>query len=112
MERAKPDQEDSDVDSTNSHLTAQNVTMQAFARRLSRNHEIGKLVVDRTGLAGGFNFALDWMPDLPESGPERASDDHPSIFTAIEEQLGLKLESAKVQALEIVIDHAEQPDEN
>jgi uncharacterized protein (TIGR03435 family) len=82
--------------------------MEALARRLSRNRDIGKPVVDKTGLTGGFNFELDWRPERLES----SSDDSTSIFTALQEQLGLKLESAKVTTLVIVVDHAEKPDSN
>jgi len=112
MERAKPDEEGSGVDGNNTHLTVKNVTMEAFARNLSRVRDIGKVVVDKTGLTGGFNFELDWTPERLESGPEAPSQDRPSIFTAVQEQLGLKLESAKVSVLAIVIDSAKKPDEN
>jgi uncharacterized protein (TIGR03435 family) len=108
MERAKPEQDGSYADSTNTHLTAKNVTMEALARRLSRNRDIGKPVVDKTGLTGGFNFELEWMPERLES----SSDDRTSIFTALQEQLGLRLESAKVSAMILVVDHAEKPDDN
>jgi uncharacterized protein (TIGR03435 family) len=108
MERAKPDEDDSSADGSNTRLTAKNVTMEALARRLSRNRDIGKLVVDKTGLTGGFNFELDWIPERAES----TSDDRASIFTALQEQLGLKLESAKVSALMVVVDHAEKPGDN
>jgi uncharacterized protein (TIGR03435 family) len=108
MKRAKADQNGSSSNSSDSHLKAENVTMEGFATRLSRNRDIGKLVVDKTGLTGGFNFELDWMPERLESSP----DDRMSIFTALQEQLGLKLESAKVTALAIVVDRAEKPDSN
>jgi uncharacterized protein (TIGR03435 family) len=112
MERAKPEENGSHADSNNTHLIAKNVGMEAFARRLSRNRDIGKLVVDKTGLTGGFNFELDWMPERLESRPESTSNDRTSIFTALQEQLGLKLESAKVSTLALVVDHAEKPDGN
>lgn len=105
---ANPDVKNSNMHSKNTHLTAENVTMEAFSKNLSRNSDIGKLVVDKTGLTGGFNFELDWAPERPES----ASDDRPSIFTAVQEQLGLKLEPAKVPILTIVIDRAEKPEAN
>jgi uncharacterized protein (TIGR03435 family) len=108
MERAKPDGTGSHTNSNNTHLTAKNVTMEAFARSLTSNRDIGKLVVDKTGLTGGFNFQLDWMPERLES----SSDDRTSIFTALQEQLGLKLESAKVTTLAVVVDRAEKPESN
>jgi uncharacterized protein (TIGR03435 family) len=108
MERAKADQKGSSSNAGDSYLKAKNVTMEGFARRLSRNRDIGKLVVDKTGLTGGFNFELEWMPERLESSP----DDRMSIFTALQEQLGLKLESAKVTTMAVVVDHAEKPDDN
>ena len=108
MERAKADQNGSSSHSNNTHLKAENVTMEALAKRLSGNRDLGKLVVDKTGLTGGFNFELDWLPERLES----SSDDQTSIFTSLQEQLGLKLESAKVTTLAIVVDRAEKPEGN
>ena len=62
-------------------------------------------VVDRTGLTGEFIFDLEYAPDDAPPGESSA----PSLFTAVQEQLGLKLESAKVPAEIIVIDHVEKP---
>ncbi len=79
-------------------------------------------IVDQTGLTGNYSFELKWTPAFDEPGPmpgpspsaEAPPPDAsgPSIFTAIQEQLGLKLESTKgpVEALEIV--HIEKPSEN
>jgi bla regulator protein blaR1 len=110
MERAKPDQKDSNVHSNSTHLKAENVTMEKLARSLSRNRDVGELVVDKTGLTAGFNFELDWSPEQPNSKPDASPDDRPSIFTALQEQLGLKLESAKIPIPAIVIDRAVKPE--
>jgi uncharacterized protein (TIGR03435 family) len=110
MEAAKPDQQGSESNSDGSHLRAKNLTMDAFARRLSRNRDIGKLVVDRTGLKGGFNFSLDWMPDKLEAARDGSPDEAPPILTAIQEQLGLKLERARVTVQAIVIDRVQRPE--
>lgn len=110
MEHAKPDQQGSRMNASNTHITAENLTMEAFAKDLSRYRDIGEFVVDQTGLKGGFNFTLDWMPERPDSKPDASPDDRPSIFTAVEEQLGLKLERAKVPVQPIVIDRAEKPE--
>jgi uncharacterized protein (TIGR03435 family) len=112
MERARPDQVGSNTHSNNTHLKAENVTMERFAAHLSRDRDVGQLVVDKTGLSGGFNFELDWMPEPHDSNQGASSDDRGSIFTALLEQLGLKLESAKVPILAIVIDRVERPSEN
>ena len=83
--------------------------LSRFATVLSPQLE--RMVVDRTGLAGRFDIQLKWSPDLNDRPPETTSDP-PSIFTAVQEQLGLKLESAKSPVELIVIDHAERPGEN
>lgn len=85
--------------------------------------QLGRTVVDKTGLTGEYDFTLKWTPDPTESpvgppgGPPDASQDSnnaggPTLFTALEEQLGLKLESAKGPEEVIVIDHIEQPSAN
>ncbi len=113
MESARPDQKgNSSMDSHNSSLKAQNETMEAFARYLSRNRDVGKMVADKTGLTGGFNFELEWTPERIESSPDPSTDDHPSIFKAMQDRLGLKLEPARVDVLAVVIDRAEKPDAN
>ncbi len=70
-----------------------------------------RLVIDQTGLTGKYDFKLNWVPDLsPTDGSPGASG--PSIFTALEEQLGLKLVPAKGPVEMIVIERAEKPSEN
>jgi uncharacterized protein (TIGR03435 family) len=69
----------------------------------------GRPVVDETGLIGRFDFTLKWtMDEAPTSDPNAA----PGLFTAIQEQLGLKLEGTRAQADVIVIDHVERPSAN
>ncbi len=91
-----------------------------FARQLQL--ELGRPVLDQTGLKGNYTFELNWTPDLntqgampgpspsAETGPPDASG--PSIFTAVQEQLGLKLESTKDLEEAIAIVHIEKPSEN
>ena len=92
-------------------IEARKATMARFAEILSRQMDFP--VVDRTGLEGVFNLKLEWDP---ESGkPARADaapDNRPSIFTAIQEQLGLRLRAQKAPVEVLVIDHAEAPNEN
>ena len=109
MEPAKAGEE-ANLHSNRGHLSAENVTIETLARHLSYDTE--KLVVDRTELTGGFDFKLDWMPEKSGPKPEPFSDGGPSIFTAVQEQLGLRLESAQVPIQAIVIDRAEKPDPN
>ncbi len=83
--------------------------MDSFAKILSRKLE--RPVVNHTGLEGLFNFKLQWMPESFKPG-ETVPPDGPSIFTAIQEQLGLRLVSQKMPVEMLVIDHAEKPSEN
>jgi uncharacterized protein (TIGR03435 family) len=80
---------------------------------------LGRQVIDQTGLTGNFNINLEWTPNesqalqLPPGVPAPPPPDSPvSIFTAIQEQLGLKLESRKGPVQVWVIDRAEKPSEN
>jgi uncharacterized protein (TIGR03435 family) len=86
---------------------------------------LDRRVVDRTGLTGGFDLALNFDSrqmvagagpggglGVPPSAAEPANSDVPSIFTALEEQLGLKLEPQTGPAEVLVIDHVERPTPN
>jgi uncharacterized protein (TIGR03435 family) len=68
-------------------------------------------VVDRTGDAGKYDFELSWMPD-PGTSNNAVDSSGPSIFTALQEQLGLRLESQKGPIPILVIDRIERPSEN
>jgi len=79
--------------------------MGRFAQFLSR--ETGRMVLDKTGLDSA-TFELHWLPDTAQALP----DSPPSLFTAIREQLGLKLEAQRAPVDSIVVDHAERPSPN
>ena len=81
--------------------------MDELANRLSQPiFGLGAPVINSTGLTGVFDFTLDWAPDNLQS-------DGPSIFSALQEQLGLKLEAAKSRIEVLAIDRAERiPTEN
>jgi uncharacterized protein (TIGR03435 family) len=67
-------------------------------------------IVDMTGLSGRYNFRMNWTPArILMENPDAAG---PSIFTAIQEQLGLKLENRKAPVQYLVIDHVERPSSN
>ncbi len=77
----------------------------------------GRLVVDKTGLAGLYDFKLEWAPDLGPtapgvSEPAPSADPRASLFTAIQEQLGLKLEPARGPVEFIVVDSVDRPSDN
>lgn len=97
-------------------------SMAVLATRLST--QLGRPVIDRTDLKGPYDFTLEWTPAPGEGAaeliglPPRAEplpsgdSNGPSIFTALEDQLGLKLESTKGQAEILIIDRVERPSEN
>jgi uncharacterized protein (TIGR03435 family) len=71
----------------------------------------GQTVADKTGLTGSYDYTLQWAPDNGNDA-QSSTDSAPSIFTALQEQLGLRLESEKVQADVVVIDRIEPPTAN
>jgi uncharacterized protein (TIGR03435 family) len=75
---------------------------------------LGRPVVDKTGLDGLFDISLTWTPDPTSGVPANPFVDPngPSLFTAIQEQLGLKLQSSRGPVDVIVVDHAEKPGGN
>jgi uncharacterized protein (TIGR03435 family) len=105
---AKPADEKPDYRMVRGHITAQPMSMARLAATL-RGTEVRTLVLDETGLSGQYAFTLDW-DDF--QGRREADSDRPSLFTALEEQLGLKLEAVKRPIEHLVIDRAEKPSEN
>jgi uncharacterized protein (TIGR03435 family) len=98
-------------------LSGINVSTAQIARVLKTF--LGRPVLDQTGLAGVFDFKIDFLLDLPTTGEPPKPDDAPaaapvgpSIFTALQEQLGLKLLSQKAPVDMLVITGAEQPAPN
>ncbi len=74
---------------------------------------LDRTVIDKTGLTGMFDIHLAFIPDLATAAdPATSSDLGPSVFTALQEQLGLKLESAKGPVSMLVIDRVEKPSAN
>jgi uncharacterized protein (TIGR03435 family) len=104
------------------HFEAEGGNTQMLARVLSQ--QLGRTVVDKTGLTGAYDYTLQWTPDDAsppgpggaDGGPPRNENQTdaagPSLFTAVQEQLGLKLQSEKGPADVIVIDHIDLPSEN
>ena len=84
-------------------ISAKSTLITSLVVSLSGN--VGRMIIDKTGLTGKYDVELTWAPNNePDAGP--------SIFTAIQEQLGLKLESSKAPVDVVVIDHLERPSEN
>ena len=86
------------------HLASNGMTMTQLAE-MGLARSVQRPVIDRTGLTGGFEWTLEWAPDDSPA----ANADRPSLMTALVEQLGLKLESARGPMEILVIDHVERP---
>jgi uncharacterized protein (TIGR03435 family) len=99
-------------------LSAKAMTISQLAN-LGLTRLVNRPVVDRTGLDGAYDWTLEWMPNQPSPSQldspgtsAQIDPDRPSIFTALQEQLGLKLESTKGPVDVLVIDHVEPPNED
>ena len=90
------------------------VTISGLVDMLSRSFfGLDRQVYDETGLTGNYDFTLTFEPPQPTAaGTVSEASDRPSISTALEGQLGLKLERSKGQVEMLVIDHVERPSEN
>jgi len=104
----------------NRTLAAAGIGMKDLSERALANI-MGRTIVDKTGYAGKFDVHLEWAPDtpLPSGGgaddpgkPAPSDASGPSIFSALQEQLGLKLESGKGPVEVLVIDHVEKLEKN
>jgi uncharacterized protein (TIGR03435 family) len=93
----------------NSHLTATAISMASLADYLTHTNEAeDRVVVDRTGLTGDFNFKLDWTHDRGSGIPPDAQ--YPGLFTALREQLGLQLKPGKAPVDVVVVESAREPE--
>jgi uncharacterized protein (TIGR03435 family) len=100
-------------------LPAINASMSDLAN-VMQTAVLDRPVVDRTGLSGRFDFTLTWTPDESQFRgmgvrvPAPSTDPNlpPGLFTAIEEQLGLKLESTRAPVEVLVVDRVEKPSDN
>jgi len=105
-------------------LSATNIDVSFLADILSGQPELGRNVIDQTGLKGNYDWTLKWTPEETAAMFKGADGSHapadapppdssgPSIFTALQEQLGLKLEPRKGPVETLVIDSIEKPSEN
>lgn len=96
------------------HLRAGGVSMTQLTQVLSKFTQ--RVVIDRTGLTGNYEFDLTFTPDrMPQGAPPPGvqlppiDPNGPSIFTAVQEQLGLKLDSQRAPSEVLVVEHVERP---
>ncbi len=99
----------------NGFLKSRGMTMASLAQSLAS--VLGRNVLDETGLTGQYEVKLEWAPDVGPISEEQRADlsaavERRSIFSAVQEQLGLKLEPRKGKVQFFVIDGAEKPGEN
>jgi uncharacterized protein (TIGR03435 family) len=95
----------------NRTLDGKGISIAALAIALSRA-ELRRPVIDKTDLTGTFDIHLEWMPDsMPGPGDQETSD-KPTIFSALREQLGLRLDSSQAFSEVIVVDRVEKPTGN
>jgi uncharacterized protein (TIGR03435 family) len=92
---------------TSESITNEKVSMEWFASVLAG--VLGRPVLDRTGFTGSFEVHLEFAPVAPGGDTDNTK---PSLFTALEEQLGLRLEPQKGSEKVLIIDHVERPSEN
>jgi uncharacterized protein (TIGR03435 family) len=107
------------IDSWNSKIEVRggNNTIELLAEELAK--KVGRVVMDKTGIQGRYDITLTWTQDDVVSsgfggtaGSAPAADSGPSIFAALQEQLGLKLESQKGPVQVLVIDSIDMPSAN
>jgi uncharacterized protein (TIGR03435 family) len=102
-------------------VDAEGITLEDFAKRFLipfLNSSDGRPVIDQTGIPGKFDFHLEFDPGettrmlLAGAGRDPGEPTAPSIFTALQEQLGLRLEAATGPGEFLIIDNVERPSEN
>lgn len=112
-----PERVEQDVSEAGLHqMMGLSVTLSSIAKVLTA--PAGRIVVDRTGIAGSFDYKLEWVPDpanMPMINgvkPDGSNLNGASIFTAVQEQLGLRLEATKGPVEILAIERAEKATEN
>jgi uncharacterized protein (TIGR03435 family) len=101
-------------------IAAVNASTGDFINWMTRNVGLDRPIIDQTGLKGRYDFTLDWTPDDSQFGGAASTLDPtadegsraPSLYVALQEQLGLKLIAGKALADVLLIDHVENPSEN
>ena len=109
LQPAKPDEPSKSSMSMGSseQLTATAIQISSLITQLS--YQLHSPIIDKTGLTGTYDITLQWAPDQGAASPDSPG---PSIFTAVQEQLGLKLVPSKGPVDTLVVDHVEPPTEN
>ncbi len=101
-------------------LGVTNATMDDFTTLILQGAVLDRPVLNQTGITGRWDFTLNWTPDDSQFNgmgakippPKDGENQPPPLYTAIQEQIGLKLDATKAPADVMVIDHVEKPSEN
>lgn len=99
---------------TKAELIAHDVPLAVLANNLSS--QLSRTVLDKTGLTGRYDIWLKWTPEEGSASMDKSADNGtaadagPTLFTAVQEQLGLRLRASKDPVQTMVIDHLEMPD--
>lgn len=93
-------------------VTATGISMDQFIHSPLWHPITDRILVDQTGLTGKYDFNLKWTSDSPSADASDAVSSTPSLFTALQEQLGLRLVPTKAPIEVLVIDHIDRPSEN
>jgi bla regulator protein BlaR1 len=100
--------EDGDLSGWGGHLEATGTTMDAFADYLNGVRELAdRVILNRTSLTAAYDFNLDWSRDHGDGGSQ--DSEFPGLYTALEEQLGLKLEPEKAATEVVIVESASEP---
>jgi len=94
------------------HQTSRNVSMVQIADYLGVAGNLDRLVIDRTGANGRYDFSIDFVPEVSRPPSSQPAVEGPSFLDALRDQLGLKLVSMRVPLDVLVIDHIEEPSPN
>jgi uncharacterized protein (TIGR03435 family) len=93
------------------HLSGKSAPIGDLAKMLAGR--VNRVVVDKTGLSGNYDFELNWTPGPGENSDGPADNrDAPTLFTALQEQMGLRLQPARGPVDILGIAHAEKPESN
>jgi uncharacterized protein (TIGR03435 family) len=96
---------------SDSGMTGTAIPISSLAGNLA--FRVERNVIDKTGLTGRYDINLKWTPEDLEGKTDASADNNaPDLFTALQEQLGLKLEPSKGPVDTLVVDHVEMPTEN
>jgi uncharacterized protein (TIGR03435 family) len=99
---------DSELSQHNGRVTATNISMDDFAHNLGILNEVGtRVVLNRTGLAGVYNFKMNFSRDYGTGTPPDSA--YPGLFTALKEQLGLQLKPEKAPVPVVIVESAQEP---